>query len=196
MLTGLVQLTLDYLLDGAGLFCGVLKHLLDRGPDCPKVMAATHFHDVFREDLLDPESVPIAFLHMQVMFEKEDATFGGRQTSFGRLDTAASRYETPFNGRETPASRLTTPLPSAPARGEKITYLYRVAEGLSLNSHAAQCAEIFGLPAEICARAQYVRCGAMFFCLQRRMCSSVLVLASTISCHRRLSLFDGSCTSR
>ncbi|KAL1668791.1 DNA mismatch repair protein MutS [Schizophyllum commune] len=153
--------------DGAGLFCGVLKHLLDRGPDCPKVMAATHFHDVFREDLLDPESVPIAFLHMQVMFEKEDATFGGRQTSFGRSgtaasrpDTAASRYETPVNGRETPVSRadsqLTTPLPSAPARGEKITYLYRVAEGLSLNSHAAQCAEIFGLPAEICARAQYV----------------------------------------
>ncbi|KAL1736511.1 DNA mismatch repair protein MutS [Schizophyllum commune] len=153
--------------DGAGLFCGVLKHLLDRGPDCPKVMAATHFHDVFREDLLDPESVPIAFLHMQVMFEKEDVTFGGRQTSFrrpdtaaSRPDTAASRYETPINGRELSFnradSRLTTPLPSAPARGEKITYLYRVAEGLSLNSHAAQCAEIFGLPAEICARAQYV----------------------------------------
>ncbi|KAL1722791.1 DNA mismatch repair protein MutS [Schizophyllum commune] len=158
--------------DGAGLFCGVLKHLLDRGPDCPKVMAATHFHDVFREDLLDPESVPIAFLHMQVMFEKEDVTFGGRQTSFRRPDTAAnrpdtavSRYETPFNGRDTPTSRadsrLTTPLPSAPARGEKITYLYRVAEGLSLNSHAAQCAEIFGLPAEICARAQYVRYGTV-----------------------------------
>ncbi|KAL1682284.1 DNA mismatch repair protein MutS [Schizophyllum commune] len=157
---------------GAGLFCGVLKHLLDRGPDCPKVMAATHFHDVFREDLLDPESVPIAFLHMQVMFEKEDTTFGGRQTSFGRPgtgasrpDTAVSRYETPFSGRETPAShadsRLTTPLPSAPVRGEKITYLYRVAEGLSLNSHAAQCAEIFGLPAEICARAQYVRYGTV-----------------------------------
>ncbi|KAI5896843.1 uncharacterized protein SCHCODRAFT_02725125 [Schizophyllum commune H4-8] len=161
-------------LDGAGLFCGVLKHLLDRGSDCPKVMAATHFHDVFREDLLDPESVPIAFLHMQVMFEKEDATFGGRQKSFGerqtsfgqpgtaasRPDTTASRYETPFSGRDTPVDgRLTTPLPSAPVRGEKITYLYRVAEGLSLNSHAAQCAEIFGLPAEICARAQYVRCG-------------------------------------
>ncbi|KAL1760365.1 DNA mismatch repair protein MutS [Schizophyllum commune] len=159
----LARLLLSYrlvALHGAGLFCGVLKHLLDRGPDCPKVMAATHFHDVFREDLLDPESVPIAFLHMQVMFEKEDTTFGGRQTSFGRPDTAASRYETPVNVRETPInradSRLTTPLPSAPARGEKITYLYRVAEGLSLNSHAAQCAEIFGLPAEICARAQYV----------------------------------------
>ncbi|KAL1699469.1 DNA mismatch repair protein MutS [Schizophyllum commune] len=174
--------------DGAGLFCGVLKHLLDRGPDCPKVMAATHFHDVFREDLLDPESVPIAFLHMQVMFEKEDTTFGGRQTSFGRPDTAARGYETPINGQETPASRLTTPLPSAPARGEKITYLYRVAEGLSLNSHAAQCAEIFGLPAEICARAQY------------DLKSTALALASRdfgcVGRHRCLSRFPAACLAR
>ncbi|KAI4527251.1 hypothetical protein K525DRAFT_285435 [Schizophyllum commune Loenen D] len=174
---------------GAGLFCGVLKHLLDRGPDCPKVMAATHFHDVFREDLLDPESVPIAFLHMQVMFEKEDTTLGGRQTSFGRPgtgasrpDTAVSRYETPLTGRETPVgSRLTTPLPSAPARGEKITYLYRVAEGLSLNSHAAQCAEIFGLPAEICARAQYVRCGSALL-------PSVLALVLSLALRIRTSI--------
>ncbi|KAL1744418.1 DNA mismatch repair protein MutS [Schizophyllum fasciatum] len=149
----------DPLSDGAGLFCGVLKHLLDRGPDCPKVMAATHFHDVFREDLLDPDSTPIAFMHMQVMFATEDARNG--ETPFA---LAGHREATADSScRETPAaltdSRLTTPLPSAPARGERITYLYRVAEGLSLNSHAAQCAEIFGLPAEICARAQYVRCG-------------------------------------
>lgn len=61
--------------------------------------------------------------------------------------------------------------------GEKITYLYRsfpfsflrhicssdillllsrVAKGLSLNSHAAKCAEICGVPTRMVERAQYV----------------------------------------
>ncbi|KAG5352097.1 hypothetical protein C0989_003896 [Termitomyces sp. Mn162] len=40
--------------------------------------------------------------------------------------------------------------------GEKITYLYRVAEGLSLDSHAAKCAEMFGIPSRLVRRAQYV----------------------------------------
>lgn len=30
--------------DGAGLACGVFEHLLDRGVERPKVVAATHFH--------------------------------------------------------------------------------------------------------------------------------------------------------
>ena len=33
----------------------------------------------------------------------------------------------------------------------------RVAEGLSLDSHAAKCAEIFGIPPRLVERAQYVR---------------------------------------
>ena len=33
----------------------------------------------------------------------------------------------------------------------------RVAEGLSLDSHAANCAEIFGIPSRLVQRAQYVR---------------------------------------
>ncbi|KAJ7175937.1 muts domain V-domain-containing protein [Mycena filopes] len=116
---------------GAGLFCGVLKHLLNRGPNCPKVLAATHFHDVFREDLLDPDSVPITFLHMQVMFT----------SSTGQLLDSAST-----TGHDAQGVR----------KGEKITYLYRVAEGLSLDSHAAKCAEIFGVPSRIVQRAQHV----------------------------------------
>lgn len=34
--------------------------------------------------------------------------------------------------------------------------LSRVAEGLSLESQAAKCAEIFGIPSRIVKRAQYV----------------------------------------
>jgi len=58
--------------DGAGLLCGVLKTLLSRGPECPKVLAATHFHEIFRDDLLDPDHTPITFLHMEIMFSSDD----------------------------------------------------------------------------------------------------------------------------
>lgn len=40
--------------------------------------------------------------------------------------------------------------------GEKITYLYRVGEGLSLESHAAKCAAMFGIPTRMVERAEYV----------------------------------------
>lgn len=56
-------------LDGAGLFCGVLKDLLERGASCPKVIATTHFHDVFQNDLLSPYKLPITFVHMQILLE-------------------------------------------------------------------------------------------------------------------------------
>ncbi|KAJ7016657.1 DNA mismatch repair protein MutS [Mycena alexandri] len=130
---------------GAGLFCGVLKHLLNRGPNCPKVLAATHFHDVFREDLLDPDAVPITFLHMQVMFT----------SSTGQLLDSNSPHHLV---KPTLNSASTTCQDAALGvkKGEKITYLYRVAEGLTLDSHAAKCAEIFGVPSRIVQRAQHV----------------------------------------
>ncbi|KAK0187908.1 DNA mismatch repair protein MutS [Armillaria mellea] len=126
--------------DGAGLLCGVLKHLMDRGADCPKVLAATHFHDVFREELLDPDSTPITFLHMQVLFTSSTGTI------------LESRGSTPSANPEWDGSSIDRQV----NHGEKITYLYRVAEGLSLVSHAAKCAEIFGLPSRVVERAQYV----------------------------------------
>ncbi|KIJ17739.1 hypothetical protein PAXINDRAFT_175534 [Paxillus involutus ATCC 200175] len=124
--------------DGAGLFCGVLKHLLNRGRDCPKVLAASHFHEVFRRDMLDPHKLPVAFLHMQVLFTSN----AGDVLDSDRLSTSES-----LSGNS---------ISRPPAPGEKIMYLYRVASGLSLSSHAAQCAAIFGLPHRVVSRAQYV----------------------------------------
>ncbi|KAJ6559109.1 DNA mismatch repair protein MutS [Mycena vulgaris] len=118
-----------FFLDGAGLFCGVLKHLLNRGPNCPKVLAATHFHDVFREDLLDPDAVPITFLHMQVMFT----------SSSGHVLDAPSPNR----------CRQQSHLESADESGGR-------QARLSLDSHAAKCAEIFGVPSRIVRRAQHV----------------------------------------
>ncbi|KAJ3865547.1 muts domain V-domain-containing protein [Lentinula novae-zelandiae] len=102
--------------DGAGLLCGVIKHLLARKSNCPKILVATHFHDVFREEILDPKLIPISFLHMQVMF------------------TAARD-----------GSLLE---PGSPSNS--------VMEGLSMDSHAAKCAELFGIPPRLVQRAQYV----------------------------------------
>ncbi|KAJ7069760.1 DNA mismatch repair protein MutS [Mycena amicta] len=130
--------------DGAGLFCGVLKHFLDRGPDCPKVLAATHFHDVFRDDLLDPDSVPITFLHMQVLFSSADGQV---------IDSPSSAHHIRSTLQHTAASQKEL---DVSRNREKITYLYRVADGLCWDSHAAKCAEIFGVPSRIVARAQHV----------------------------------------
>ncbi|KAG6814232.1 hypothetical protein H0H92_015347 [Tricholoma furcatifolium] len=124
--------------DGAGLFCAVLQHFLRRGKSCPKVLAATHFHDVFCPDFLDPQRSRISFRHMEVMFTASDGSL--------LPDNDDADTETETDGAR--ARRL--------ALGEKITYLYRVAEGLSLDSHAAKCAEMFGIPSRIVQRAQYV----------------------------------------
>ncbi|KAF5315435.1 hypothetical protein D9619_007366 [Psilocybe cf. subviscida] len=132
--------------NGAGLFCGVLRHLINRGPDCPKVVVATHFHDVFNEELLDPERAPISFRHMQVMF----TTTSGARVEPKSVDTSMSRAATPASGTVGDGSNANI------GPTDKITYLYRVAEGLSLDSHAAKCAEIFGIPPRFVERAQYV----------------------------------------
>ena len=51
--------------DGAGLAAGVFRHLLTLGVARPKVLAATHFHEIFDLGLF--EHVPyIRFAHMQV----------------------------------------------------------------------------------------------------------------------------------
>ncbi|KAF8476686.1 DNA mismatch repair protein MutS [Russula ochroleuca] len=113
---------------GAGLFAGVLKHLLSRGSDCPKVIATTHFHELFSTGgALDPQNeLPITFIHLEIMF----ATRGGEI-----IDSASSTTVT---------------------KGENITYLYRAVSGLSLESHAARCAQLFGVPTHVVQRAQYV----------------------------------------
>ncbi|KAF9476534.1 hypothetical protein BDN70DRAFT_863087 [Pholiota conissans] len=137
--------------DGAGLFCGVLRHLLNRGSKCPKVLVATHFHDVFNEDLFDPESIPVSFRHMQVMFTSSTGAIVEPGTP---SISASSRGASPLVSTIEDVSGVTTNKTVGPA--EKITYLYRVAEGLSLDSHAAKCAEIFGIPLRIVERAQHV----------------------------------------
>ncbi|EKM51809.1 uncharacterized protein PHACADRAFT_262157 [Phanerochaete carnosa HHB-10118-sp] len=129
--------------DGAALFCGVLKHLINRGSSCPKVIAATHFHEVFQEGMLDPGELPVTFVHMQVLLTSSRGEVLGISTSEASTESGATEDD---DMREGNAMR-----PS-----ERITYLYKIGRGLSKHSHAAVCAELFGIPRPIARRAQYV----------------------------------------
>lgn len=52
--------------DGAGLACGIFEYLLDLGPArSPKVLAATHFHEIFESGYLR-ERPHLQFAHMEI----------------------------------------------------------------------------------------------------------------------------------
>lgn len=117
------------------MLCGVLRHLLER-QYCPKVLVATHFHDVFREGFLDPSTSCISFRHMQILFSSDDGTVLGADENI--ISNSPTESDNP---KLTPG---------------KITYLYKIAEGICLDSHAAKCASLFGLPIRVVRRAQHV----------------------------------------
>ncbi|KAF2154784.1 DNA mismatch repair protein MSH5 [Myriangium duriaei CBS 260.36] len=55
--------------DGAGLAAGVFEHLLNRGVERPKVVAATHYHEIFENHHLDP-TPHLSFVNMQVLLSE------------------------------------------------------------------------------------------------------------------------------
>ena len=55
--------------DGAGLACGVFEHLLGLGSERPKVLGATHFHEIFEIGFLRPQTF-LSFAYMEVRFEQ------------------------------------------------------------------------------------------------------------------------------
>ncbi|KAI9058149.1 hypothetical protein FKP32DRAFT_1582301 [Trametes sanguinea] len=124
--------------DGAGLFCGVLRYFLASDDRCPKVVATTHFHEVFHDDLLNPYKLPITCLHMQVL-----------------LASNLHEQVVPTDGTAL-ADEDEDENCAILARGDKITYLYKVASGYSLHSHAITCAELFGVPRRVTRRASHV----------------------------------------
>ncbi|KAG0273687.1 MutS protein msh5 [Linnemannia exigua] len=62
--------------DGAGLFCGVVEHFAAMQEGRPKVLATTHFHELFENDLMDL-SLPISLYTMEVYQNPDcmEATF-------------------------------------------------------------------------------------------------------------------------
>ena len=56
--------------DGAGLACGVFEYLLNLKEDQPKVLGATHFHEIFENGFL-PCRPSLALGHMKIRLERE-----------------------------------------------------------------------------------------------------------------------------
>ncbi|KAK2732696.1 MutS protein msh5 [Myotisia sp. PD_48] len=83
--------------DGAGLACGLFEYILSMKHECPKVLAATHFHEIFEEGFLEPRP-ELEFGHMEVKVDttKQDlenqVTFqlGRSSSSFGTNCAAMS----------------------------------------------------------------------------------------------------------
>ena len=85
-----------------------MKHLVNRGPACPKILAATHFRQVAAE-ILRSSNNRVSFVHMQVV-----------SSSLSTGKTLA-----PISGVDVPVVS-TRP-------GDKITYLYRYKRASSRN---------------------------------------------------------------
>lgn len=91
--------------DGAGLAAGVFEHLLRRGPDCPKVLGATHFHEIFESGFLQARP-SLGFAHMEVAVDasvsarEEQITYlynyrpGRSSSSFGTVCAAMNGIDT------------------------------------------------------------------------------------------------------
>lgn len=81
-------------LDGAGLAAGVFNYFLDLGAECPKVLAATHFHEIFENNfLVDHPRLSFGYMAVHVDPHSEDLreqvnylfqfTAGRSSSSFG-----------------------------------------------------------------------------------------------------------------
>ncbi|KZT37836.1 hypothetical protein SISSUDRAFT_1114147 [Sistotremastrum suecicum HHB10207 ss-3] len=120
--------------DGAGLLAAIVKYFVSIGPDCPKILLATHFHELFQQNLLPPE-LPITLVHMEILM----------------TDLQGSVIHTDDPGDGNGESQRTRD-----DIGEPITYLYKVASRPYLHSHAAKCALLFGVPRSVVNRALHV----------------------------------------
>jgi DNA mismatch repair protein MSH5 len=60
--------------DGAGLACGVFEYFLNLGAQRPKVLGATHFHEIFESGFLQERS-ELAFGHMEVRVDANAEVF-------------------------------------------------------------------------------------------------------------------------
>ena len=61
---------LTYFQDGAGLACGIFEYFLSLGIQRPKVLGATHFHEIFENGFLQPRP-SLTYGSMEVRLDRE-----------------------------------------------------------------------------------------------------------------------------
>ncbi|KAJ3340321.1 MutS protein msh5 [Gonapodya sp. JEL0774] len=117
--------------DGVGLFCGVVQSLLDRGPECPKVLLATHFHEIFSNSLLRNDSRIGAYTMEIVEDQSNDITFMYRWVQGSKEHHYVLLYF-------------------------YLTLNFRLVPGHASSSFGAFCARLAGLPERLVARGSEV----------------------------------------
>lgn len=98
----------------------MIKHFVNCGSSCPRVLVATHFHDVFRNDVLDAESLSasVTFVHMQVMLASSKGEVIGASGESGSTMSGPVAFESQDDFDEGASEIHIRP-------NERITYLYR-----------------------------------------------------------------------
>lgn len=75
--------------DGAGLACGVFEHLLNLHDRAPRVIAATHFHEIFENGFL-PVRPSLSYQYMEVRLDTNAAHFEDQITHLYRVRNGRS----------------------------------------------------------------------------------------------------------
>lgn len=111
-------------MDGAGLLSALLDHFLNLDEDAPRVLAATHFHEIFENKLL-PNTPKLAFAHMDVRVDLDTQSVDDQVTFLFRLmpGRSASSFGSrcaAMNGVESAVVERSEALVLLLARGEDL----------------------------------------------------------------------------
>lgn len=110
--------------DGAGLACGVFEHFLGRGIDRPKILAATHFHEIFENGFLQNRP-SLSYGYMEVRLNREAEDLEDQVTylynfRYGRSNTSYGSCCAALNGVDAAIVDRANYLVDVSAKGEDL----------------------------------------------------------------------------